>query len=333
MSTWHPSEAELAVLGALEARPRASWTEVGAALGIAATTAARHWASLSRHRAAWVTVGPGPVFIAPTSFAFVLLAVAPPHRDVVLTSVCTLPTVATVSITGGHWYLLMDCFAPTHRELTDVIESFTTLPGVSDIDVMPALATYRNGATWRSGTISAIQLSHLIGERTHDRRVSVQPDSLDRALLKVLSKDGRTSWLRLARACNISPQTAKRRVTRLLHGGYASIRCDSMLHARGPRHEVTLLLNVPLGSLDDVIMLLANRADCRLVARTLARGNVLSTLWLRNIDDISAVERSIARIAPQTVLVAQLVNFHTMKRAGHILDRSGRWTDIIPTTL
>ncbi|MDH6109724.1 DNA-binding Lrp family transcriptional regulator [Kitasatospora sp. MAP12-15] len=47
------SEDDLALINALQLRPRASWTVLGAALGVDPVTVARRWNRLARRGEAW----------------------------------------------------------------------------------------------------------------------------------------------------------------------------------------------------------------------------------------------------------------------------------------
>lgn len=326
---WQPSETDLAVLGALEADPRAPWSSVGTALGVSASTAARRWADMEREHVAWVTVVPGPAFIAGMSTAFVRLAVRPARRAAVLENLCADPVAATISTLDGHWHVLVDCFAPSPEELAEAIRRFTTWDGVTEADPSRAVVVHRNGTRWVSGTITAAQRARLAAAPTPAVGSSAA-DATDRALLEVLTRDGRSSWADLGDECGVSPQTARRRVRRLIGGGHAELRCDSTLHPSGLRQQVTILLNIPLHAVDDVVRRLAHHPACRLVAEVLGEQNVLSTLWVHDFGELAQLEREIGRISPDATLTAQLVNLHTVKRAGRVLDERGRWTTITP---
>ncbi|MEU2872588.1 AsnC family protein [Streptomyces olivoreticuli] len=53
-------EDDLALIHALQLRPRASWTELGRVLGADPVTVARRWSRLAGRGEAWVGVSPGP---------------------------------------------------------------------------------------------------------------------------------------------------------------------------------------------------------------------------------------------------------------------------------
>jgi DNA-binding IclR family transcriptional regulator len=52
----------MALINALQLRPRASWTELGRSLGVDPVTVARRWSRLAERGEAWVSFSPGRRF-------------------------------------------------------------------------------------------------------------------------------------------------------------------------------------------------------------------------------------------------------------------------------
>lgn len=65
------SEDDLALIHALQLRPRASWTDLGRVLGVDPATASRRYARPSRRGEAWVSLSPGRRMLDRLCIAFV----------------------------------------------------------------------------------------------------------------------------------------------------------------------------------------------------------------------------------------------------------------------
>ncbi|MFE5097537.1 AsnC family protein [Streptomyces sp. NPDC056638] len=68
---------DLALVNALQLRPRASWTELAPPLGVTAGTLARRWERLTGEGLAWASAVPGREFVRPRCTASCCCAAAP----------------------------------------------------------------------------------------------------------------------------------------------------------------------------------------------------------------------------------------------------------------
>lgn len=327
------SELDLETVNALQINPRADWSHVAGALGVSGPTVARRWSALFEHGLAWITPAPGRRYLSAGWSAFIHLSSLPSEHAALVQRLCAEPAFGTVSMVSGGHDLLIDCFASSHDELMDIVtKSFGDLPGVSGRDVVFVTELYRQASEWRSGTLGPAQ-ARLITPTSRPAPSGYEPDGLDAALLAELARDGRASWADLGDACQVSPQTAKRRVERFLAAGYMTMRCDTSVAVQPGLREVNLLLNVPATEVENVGRYFAALPSCRLSAQVLGAHNLLVALWVRDYLEVHGHERELAARAPGSTVISREVVIRTYKRLGHLLDESGRNYDVVPLPL
>ena len=322
-------EDDLALVHALQVRPRASWAELSEVLGCTPATAARRWERLAETGSAWVTAVPGPNCSALT--AYVGLRCAPGTREDVAAALAGDPAAVTVEITAGSHDLLVEVItadlATFGRYLLDRIER---LSGVTGSTVAIATNVVTEASRWRLDALAPGQ-SAALGDA--DRPGSVprrQLTELDRRLLAGLGRDGRLAWHRLAHVAGTSAATARRRTERLLGSGEAALRCD----VAGPLFErpvtVSLWAQVPAPELGAVARHLAAVPSVRFVATTAGRQNLLVTLWLRSAEEVHRLEAELAARHPAVLVQDRTIALRTAKRMGRIFDASGCGVASVP---
>jgi DNA-binding Lrp family transcriptional regulator len=322
-------EEDLALVHALQVRPRASWAELGEVLGCTPATAARRWERLAEAGAAWVTAVPGPRCAALT--AYVGLSCVTGTREEVAAALAGDPAAVTVEITAGGHDLLVEVItadlASFGRYLLDRIER---LPGVTGSTVAIATNVVTEASRWRLDALAPDQ-SAALGDA--DRPGSVpgrQLTELDRRLLTGLGQDGRQAWHQLAQEAGTSAATARRRTEYLLASGEAALRCD----VAGPLFErpvtVSLWAQVPAPELGAVARHLAAVSSVRFVATTAGRQNLLVTLWLRSPEEVHRFEAELATRHPAVLVQDRTIALRTAKRMGRLFDASGRGIASVP---
>ena len=329
------TETDLAIVHALQVNPRAPWRAVGAALGLSAETVARRWDSLSSAGQAWIVPVPGPGFLAAGWSAFVFLRTAPAHQPGAVSRLCEEASFGTVSRTTGPYDLFADCFAATHAELMEQLTGpFAEIPGLTGREVLLTTKIYRQASEWRSDALARGQTSALrSGAEERGQGTGFLPEELDAELVRALAVNGRAGWADLAARCGVSPQTARRRVERLIASGHLDLRCDTAPEVHPGHHEVTLLFEVPPDRIDAVGRHCASMPSCRVSAQVLGSGNLLVTLWTRDYLDVQRLEADLLRAAPGTRAVSRHAVLRTDKRMGRILAADGRAAGVVPLPL
>lgn len=327
------SELDLEIVNALQINPRADWSRVGDVLGLSGPTIARRWNALTEQGLVWITPSPGPRYLSAGWSAFINLSSVPGEHEALIQRLCAEPAFGTVSLVSGPHDLFVDCFASSHEELMALVTgAFADLPGVTRREVVFVTQLYRQASEWRSGTLEPAR-ARLMATKSSPLPPAYAPDVLDAVLLEELARDGRASWAELGAACSVSPQTARRRVERLLGSGYMTMRCDTSAAVQQGLREVSLILNVPATHLDAVGRYFAGLPSCRLSAQVLGAQNLVVTLWVRNYLEVQEHERELAARAPGSTVISRQAVVRTYKRLGHLLDESGRSRSVVPLPL
>lgn len=327
------SEADIALVDALQLNPRADWAELAAALGRAPKTLGRRWGMLHERGLAWVAVGPGVGFTRHGCAAFLFISTQPQVTGDVIAELVTEPCVVSVSSTSGDTSLFADAFTVGFDELTALIERIERISGVTAVAAALALATFREGSRWRVQALDLQQATRVSPpQRSAGRGSRRTLDGLDRALLDGLCVDGRQSWTALAERCATTSQTARRRIDRMVDSGSLTLRCEGAQALVGPLVSTTFLLVAPPDEVNRVGDLLGGLEKCRVVEAITGRGNILLTMWFRTTGEIAPFEAALARELPTISIAERFVWLRTFKRGGHILDTEGRSTDVVPVT-
>ncbi|WP_305127502.1 Lrp/AsnC family transcriptional regulator [Streptomyces longispororuber] len=322
------SELDLALVNALQLRPRASWTELAPLLGVTAGTLARRWERLTGEGLAWVYAAPGREFSRTRCTAFVLLRCAPGSRGAIAERLCAFEEAVTIELTGpGSADLLLDVLAPDLPALTRFLtERLETLPGLVSVDCLFATSLSVEGSRWRLRSLAPDQLTALgaPGSGARDASPTVELDTVDRALLDALVRDGRLGLAALAEHADSSPATVRRRLRRLDDSGILTLRCDMAAALAGRPVPVSLLGRAPARDTAAVHRTFAALPECRLVAGVTGRANIFATLWVHDLGDIQRRETALCARLPTLTVTDRIVGLHTVKRMGHLLDEDGR---------
>ncbi|MEU3844806.1 Lrp/AsnC family transcriptional regulator [Streptomyces sp. NPDC028635] len=328
------SELDLALVHALQIRPRAAWSDLAPLLGVTAVTLARRWERLTREGLAWLSVVPGPAFTRTRCTAFVLVGCAPAERERLAARVAGLTEAVTVELTApGSADLLLDVLAPTpaalHRFVT---ERLALLPGVTGVECLFATSLYADGTRWRLGSLDAAQLSALdpAGSRERDGGAAPSLDALDRALLDLLARDGRLGLAELAQLTGTSAATVRRRLHRLTASDMARFRCDLSPALSALPVAVTFRGRAPARDVNGLHRTLGTLPECRLVAAVTGTANVLATYWMRDLGAVQHRETAMGARLPSLEITDRIVGVRTVKRMGHLLDAAGRRTGTCP---
>ncbi|MFG2137825.1 Lrp/AsnC family transcriptional regulator [Streptomyces sp. NPDC048650] len=326
------SELDLALVNALQLRPRASWSELSPLLGVTAGTLARRWERLTGAGLAWVYAAPGPEFSRNRCTAFVLLRCLPQQRSRLMTELSALPEAVTIELTGsGSADLLLDVLAPDLPSLSRFLhEKLDPLPGIVSVSALFATSLYVEGSRWRLRSLDPAQLTALGRPAAREPARTLAWDPVDRALLDELVRDGRLGLAELAARTSTSPATVRRRLRRLTDSAVLTFRCDIAAALAGHPVPVSLLGQVPARDIGTVHRTFAAQPECRLVAAVTGPANIFATLWVHDLGDIQRRETALCARLPTLTVTDRIVGLHTAKRMGHLLDEEGRRIGVQP---
>ncbi|MFI6317753.1 Lrp/AsnC family transcriptional regulator [Nonomuraea sp. NPDC050556] len=323
-------ELDLALLNALQVRPRASWIDLAQVLGADAVTLARRWERLTAAGHAWMTCYPGSTVDG--TLAYVEIdASSQALPELALEMAADPHTLVIEHLTGARGLLLtVGC-----RDLTAlsdyVLGRLSRLPGVLTTRTFPVTRMYGEGSRWRLRALEPRQREALAVPE--EERWTGEPDATDQALIIALGEDGRMPYADLAARTGLAPATVRRRVQRLLAGGRAVLRCEIAHSLSGWPVTAALWARVPPGTLEETARAVAALPEVRSCSAVTGPANLVTFLWLRSAGEIPRVEELLVRRFPGTEIVDRALTLRMVKRMGRILDPLGRSVGIVPMDL
>jgi DNA-binding Lrp family transcriptional regulator len=326
-------ELDLALVNALQVRPRASWAVVGRAVGMDPVTAARRWQRMSEAGLAWVTCEVAGEF--GRRVAFLEVDVDSRMLDEVVDRLARDPRIASIHHMAAERPLLLGVVGSGPAALSRfIIDSLGAVPGVRVERVHSVTQAYLVGSSWRLQSLEPAQSAALV-ETTAGVRSTVAMRELttaDRQLLHALSMDGRLSYAALAAQTGLSETTARRRVDHLLAAGQAVLRCDLAQVASGWPQTAMLWIAAPSTRLEPIAHALGAVPEIRAILSVAGPANLLLFAWLRDVIDLPRLEERLCQRFPEITVVNRAVCLHTMKLAGRRLDGNARSIDHIPVS-
>jgi DNA-binding Lrp family transcriptional regulator len=328
-----PGELDLALINALQLRPRATWAELAEPLSVTANTLARRWKRMSDAGLAWVTAAPGRDFTRSGCTAFVLIRSRPSERARVVAQLVKYTEVASVEVATGNNDIVLDVLTPDLRTLDRFLnDELNHISGIRSTSIMLATSLYLESSRWRLRSLDASQLDALNGGTMSLSTASytMKLDNLDHRLLDLLVRNGRLTWIELAQATDCSTATARRRVERLVSSGIVTFRCEIAQSLAGWPIQASLLAKAPAKDVDAICQQLATWPACRLVAAVTGEANVYMTFWVHNLGEIQRLETTLSSRMPTLDVTERMIALNTPKRMGHLCDNEGRHIGVHP---
>lgn len=329
------AELDLALIDALQADPRASWSRVGPVLGVDATTAARRWDRLVRRGLAWVTAYAAPGVAA---VGYVEMRCKPGAVDRLVERLAELPWVFSIEHVVGDFDLYLSVCAADLPALGRLVSELGSLRGVRSTRTRLALRHYVEGSRWHVRALASDRIAALLDAPAHPMprptagsvRVPTAYDEVDTALLLALGEDGRATTAQLAQHTGFGESTVRRRLARQLRDGDLLLRCDLAQPLAGWPVILTYQALVPHPALERVGLTIAHLPQTRLCASVTGSSNLVFSVWLRGTADVTAFETLLTERAPELRVQERTVTLRTAKRMGRVLDRHGRAMSHVP---
>lgn len=316
-------ETDRALVNVLQVAPRATWTEVGTALGVDAKTAARRWARLHDSGLARVIAYPNlAAWARHRCLAFVEIDCDPAARESVVARLVRIPRIASVTIASSGRDLYLTVLAPDLSVLSATVLGLT---GVRGTRTHLVTRLFTEGARWRLDALDSGQRAAL---HPPALAAAALPDA-DRDLLLALS-DGRRGVAELAERTGTSTSTARRRLARVLRDGRLSFRCETAQRVTGWPVSASFWARVPPHELRAVAAGLVGLPEIRMCAAVTGADNLVISLWLRSLADSQRFEEQLSTRFPSLAVTDRTIELHAAKRMGCLLDRSGLTREVVP---
>jgi DNA-binding Lrp family transcriptional regulator len=329
-------ELDLALINAIQVRPRAPWSQLAAALGIDAATAARRWQRLTDAGLAWVTCAAGPARHPEFCLAYIDIDCAPGSLAAITDALAERDPILYLYHRTGGPALLAVLVQPGPAAVSAYLRTaLEPLPGVRGYRCELRTVGYSEATRWRLHSLEPEQqrvLQHPVrSSRDPQSRPSLGPgDAVDDRLYRLLHEDGRMPYTELAARAGLSEPTARRRVGRLLAARQLRLRCDVAQSITGTPVTAIVRATVPAAGLDAAGHALAALPQVRLCAALTGPANLLLMAWLPALHDLPALEAALPERAPGLVVTERAISLRTVKQLGRLLDGDGRAVRHIP---
>ena len=321
-------ETDLMVLHALQIAPRASWAEIGAAIGVAPTTVARRWLQLAERGEAWITAYVASPY---SRLSLVHIDVEAGIAEQAVRTLGRLSALVTIDEVSGTRPLLATLVAPSTERMATALRRIRGVPGVLSCDAVLSTSVLAHGSRWRLDALDPEQVAVMQRVAGVSRSAPMPHiDDFDRELVRTLRVDGRASATELAQRLSVSVNTVRRRIGRLLDSGWLTMRCD--LSAAVSGHEVVAYLwfRVPPEELVAAGEAIAALPERRTVATLAGRHNLLVIAWLHRPEDLPGLEVRISEACPSAVVDDRSVALRKIKHVGRVLGPDGRVVEVVP---
>jgi len=310
---------DLELVNALQIAPRATWTQLGTALGRHPTTLAARWERLRTEGLAWVTAHLGTTG-AQGHTAFIGVQCRPDQRSEALERLCADPDIATVEEAARAWDLRLTVVSPDWQQLTrEVLPRVRADPAILRTQVTVATRLYAIGSYWRLDVLSPEQQRRTAALRTGVTRPQGATPPHLHSMLEVLARDGRASSAEIAEATGTHPTTAARHLREAIETGLVALRCELAQEYSGYPVACQWYVRVPPAQLEAAVQYLRTFRTLRLCASTTGDSNLTFFLWLRSPSDIVDIEAGLQSAASGVQVVESDVGVRTHKRMGWML--------------
>lgn len=329
------AESDLALVEALQVSPRAPWSAVSLATGMSPVTLARRWRRLTEAGAAWVAGAPSMSVWNAQCVAYVDISCASGQSLAVADVLAQDRHALSVELTAGNADIFLTVAAADLKALSRyLLERVDVIPGITGIRSRILTHLYRDGSGWRLGALSRDATAGLpVAASTEEparagAHLPLETD--DRQILVQLGLDGRSSYAALAVAAGVSEATARRRTARLLGTGAVLLRAEVSALLAGWTVPVILSIDAPTHRLPDTARAIARLRQVRLCATLAGTPPLVVTAWLHDVEEIHALETTLATTLPDLTVVDRLISLRTVKRMGRLLDEDGCAVGAVP---
>ena len=313
------SEEDLALIDALQINPRASWEQLGTAVGLSAISVARRWRRLNGAGLAWSGATLGPALLRG---AFIELSCAPGSAAEIAETLCERPEVITVGRSLGDF----DVYAISAS--TDPLRSAQSLlAGLGDQGIWRARAQLYThvfgGPGWRLSVLNKTQSAELSRRGVapaHPRGV----DERERRLVLALQADARRSNKELAIELDMSPQAVPNLLERAERRGFLTLRVDVARQLAGYPLAGLLWVAVPGALTEDAGRWFAALPENRFCALVVSSSNMVVIANLREPEQLGRIAQSFSEAFPQATVTEQRIITSMPKVQGRMLHDDGR---------
>ncbi|MBA2950236.1 Lrp/AsnC family transcriptional regulator [Streptomyces himalayensis] len=287
----------------LTANGRAAYADLGAGVDLSGDAVRERLKRLIAEDVIQVVGSVPAPLLGLESFALLGITVSGPALPIAR-ALNALPAADLVVQTAGVFDIVAELVARDDRDLLRILdESVRTLPGVAQCLTMQYLSVEKYEPTGSHHVL-------LGGGRQHSpapRRSADELDEADRALIRVLQRDGRASYRQLAEQSGVPYASARRRVLRLLDSGVVQIVTITNQLLYGHRVQAGVGVRVQ-GPMPEVVERLRQVPEIDVVAATTGPYDLLLEVSCADRAGLYRLTGSVLRGIPG-VLTTETFNY------------------------
>ncbi|WP_232668555.1 Lrp/AsnC family transcriptional regulator [Pseudonocardia sp. TRM90224] len=320
------SEADMALIHALQVRPRASWTLLSGVLGESAQTLAGRWARLRGQGISWITGYPKVDHTG--SVAIVEVDIAPGMLDAVCARLDHDPRVVSIEHAAHGRDLVLTVYGTDFAELSaTLLDDLTRLPGIVATRAHISAAFFVEGASWQLDALDPGQRAALlVGVPTTPGPPVDLGHPTYAPLVDVLALDGRASATQLARATGRPESTVRRQLARLLRSGRLRFRCEVAQMWTAWPVSATWWCRVPANAQAGLVEAVRREPRVRLCMSVTGPENILIGMWTASVADVMRMRAWLETHLGGGMIADTAVVLRTRKRIAWMLHPDGRCT-------
>ncbi|MFG3073889.1 Lrp/AsnC family transcriptional regulator [Streptomyces sp. NPDC048225] len=284
-------ELDLCLLNALEVNGRASFSRIGAVLGVSDQTVARRYRRLRAEGGLRVVAVRDPAALGQDHWTLRLRCV-PDSAPAIADALAKRPDTNWIGLAAGGTEIIFGTRPRSPGDRDDLLlGKLPRTPHVLEIHAHQILHRFYGGPSgWlrKFGVLDDDQVAALRPENGPSRPGPARIDPEDEPLLDVLERDGRAGYPELQRATGRSESAVKRRLAALLGSGAVYIDVEYHSEILGYPTAAVLWLTTSPAALHRVGEALAGHDEIAHAAATAGPSNIVATAAVRSTADLYA---------------------------------------------
>lgn len=279
------------IVAALQVRGRAPFDLVGRVLGEHKRTVARRVQRLVDAGVLHFTVFLDELRCGTGQPTHLKVIVEPGTAHQVAAALAARADIRSVVAATGEADLVCELVAPSRAALHLILaEEIPAIAGIRDTRTLVTLRHFTTVAEWRAGLLSDHEVRALGGTLQHPRHGQAPSEltETDARVTRLLTEDGRLSYVALGHALGVSPATAQRWVKRLVGQGPVTIRAEIEPALLGYDIEAVLWTSVRAAAIDTVGNTLAEHPAVRYCGAALGGCNLVVHVVFPRTDELYA---------------------------------------------
>ena len=273
------------IVAALQADPRASWAQLGAAVGVSETTALRRVQRLRESGRLVIVAAPDPLQCGFGQPVLLQFRTVPGHALELAHQLALRADTRFVATLTGRSDVMCELIAPDRQYLSRVVtRDLSNAGAVLSTTSEIVLKTFKTSDQWSRTLLLSDDTAGQQRDPATSTVKKVKLDDMDMRLLEALAADGRRSYADLSSELGLSETAIARRVAALTssHRLYFVAMVDPA--ALGFELEVLIHFRVDLAQLETVAFALADTPEVRYVSATTGYSDLACEAIFRNTD-------------------------------------------------